>query len=329
MSDKNKILEVFYIDKYIEVFRGCPLIETEIFRDTKDPCPVFDGKLWHLYGSGGSVVEEVWHILHATAPEISGPWELRDNVKLIGVSGPHVAAPSIMFDQQEKLFHMFVQTDFLRIGGTIEHLTSSDGITFTHVDTALESISLSAESGIYDPHMTIIGGQKYLSYSAMFVVGYPEIYLAKSTTNTWYGPWERLGRIMDHSSVPIHNNPDHPDYEWGLEGSQLIELPNGNVVMNAVCFLPEGVGGTRQRIFLAVAKKVNGPYKTIGAFIEPKKSGYDSGENGHACALVYNGIFYIFYQARVWGNVVHHPPWRYCLGTMNINDLQDLTDKFI
>src|SRR5689334_20484834 len=41
-----------------------PLLEPLSVRDTKDPCPVFDGKKWHLFGSAGSVIREEWLIFH-------------------------------------------------------------------------------------------------------------------------------------------------------------------------------------------------------------------------------------------------------------------------
>jgi hypothetical protein len=227
------------------------------------------------------------------------------------------------------MFHMFVQTDFLQVGGTIEHLTSSDGIYFDRHDTAIHSLPLSRESGIYDPHAAIIKNRKYIVYSGMSAVGRPDIFLAQSTTNTWHGPWKRVGRILDHPGVPFHNLPDYPDYEWGLEGAQLIELPSGLILLNAVCFLPEGIRGTRQRIFLAVSNNIQGPYVTIGPVILPKQGGYDSGENGHATGLIEKDRLNLFYQARVWGTHIEHPPWRYSLAQIPIPDLTHYIDKNI
>lgn len=58
----------------------------------------------------------------------------------------------------------------------------------------------------------------------MSVVGQPDLYLARSRTGSWDGPWDRLGCILDHARVPGHNQIGTEDSERGLEGPQL-ELP--------------------------------------------------------------------------------------------------------
>lgn len=49
------------------------------------------------------------------------------------------------------------------------------------------------------------------------------------------------------STMPMFpsQRAEHPDYEWGIEGAQLVELPDGRVLLNATCFLPEGRRGNR------------------------------------------------------------------------------------
>src|SRR5581483_9591138 len=95
-----------------------PIIAETQFHDTKDPCPVFDGKQWHIFGSGGNVDGEQWKILHARAPAIEGPWTERRAASLVGLAGDHVCAPGVIYDAAEKQFHMFIQTDFLAADGT-------------------------------------------------------------------------------------------------------------------------------------------------------------------------------------------------------------------
>ncbi|MEO6508649.1 MAG: hypothetical protein ABIO02_01735, partial [Patescibacteria group bacterium] len=80
----------------LDIERTGPLIDTSEFEDTKDPCPVFDGKMWHIFGSGGSSQAEVWKILHATSKSIKGPWKLEEPCVLNGLIGPHVAAPGVV-----------------------------------------------------------------------------------------------------------------------------------------------------------------------------------------------------------------------------------------
>ncbi len=309
-------------------FSEAPLFETQQFHDVKDPCPVWDGNTWHIYGSGGSSQNEVWKILHITAPTLDGPWTEQQPAILEGVKGDHVAAPGIIYNPDTKLFNMFIQTDFMSLGGTIERLVSADGQFFEHTDTVLKPLENEKEAGIYDPHPAVIKGEKYLTYSGTAQIGRPDIYIAKSTNNTWKGPWERMGTILKHEEVEHHNQLNHEDYEWGLEGSQLIELPNGKVLLNAVCFLPEGARGTRQRIFFAVADNVYGPYKTLGPILTPTTEGWASGENGHASAIILDDTLHLFYQARpAHMNKINN--WRYGHAKFDVKDIMDLVDQSI
>lgn len=302
-----------------------PLLSHSPYRDTKDPCPVWDGQQWHLYGSGGSSVEEGWEILHAKAHSPRGPWQLTAPATLIGVSGPHVAAPGVVFDPQTREFHLFIQTEFLMLGGTIEHLVSADGETFLRRSTVLESLPLTTEAGIYDPHPAIINGRNMLCYSAMADVSRPDLYLAVSETNTWDGPWKREGRILAHEDVPHHNQRGSHDYEWGLEGAQLVGLPSGRVMLCAVCFLPQGDRGTRQRVFLAFGPQPKGPYYTAGAILETGYADWERGENGHAAGMVVDGSFLLFYQGREGDG----KPWQYGLAEYAVTDIEDMAEHLL
>lgn len=297
------------------VSRNGPLTHSLHFKDTKDPCPVYDGRVWHLYGSGGRKNYETWHMLHATAQTLEGPWIEQEPSLLPGaVYGASLAAPGVVFDFETSLFHMFIQTDCFALHGRIEHRVSTDGHTFILRDTILESIEETQEAGIYDPHPAIIHGQKFLVYSGMPTIGRPDIYLAKSATNTWDGPWLRMGEILNHSQVEHHNQHDHADYEWGLEGAQLLELPNGQVLLNAVCFLPDGVRGTRQRVFFALSDKPEGPYRSLGPILLPSGADWESAENGHAAVVLEGRDLHLFYQARSLTT-----PWRFGHAVLQLN----------
>lgn len=281
-----------------------PLFHPEGFDDVKDPCPVFDGRQWHVYGSGGTVSTETWRIYHATAPSLEGPWVQQPLIEL-DVEGSGVAAPGVIFDGV--VFHMFIQTEFMKSGGRCEHLTSDDGYKWNVQPTAILALPGTGEDGLYDPHPAIINGGKYIVYSAMPKfqhVPQPDVFLARSTSDSWHGPWERLGKILDHEDVYHHNSRVHPDYEWGIEGPQLVQLPDGRVMLNATCFLPDGPRGSRQRVFFAVADRVEGPYRTIGPVLDPS----EPGENGHSTVLVDGDGLTLFYQSRLrtTGN-----RWRY------------------
>lgn len=273
--------------------------------DLKDPCVVEVDGHFHVYGSIGSSRLEEWQIFHALAEHRDGPWHIQPPVQLSGLErllggdrAPHIAAPAVVYDETTAKFQMVVQTEFMAPGGKILHLVSSDGQIFTDPKIILKSITAedSCERGIYDPHFASLQGKKYLSYSGAKRIGPvgnrfmadPDIFLAVSDSESWSGPWRRQGMILSHAEVPHHNPRQHPDYEWGLEGSQLLELPGGYVLMVAVCFKPDEIQGLRQRIFFAAARQPLGPYKTLGIAIEPQSDhAWNSGENGHAMAEVF------------------------------------------
>jgi hypothetical protein len=312
------------------------LFQSNRFKDVKDPCIVFDGTGWHIYGSGGDTFPEEWEILHAVAPTIEGPWAECGKVNMRGVEGPHVAAPAVVYDPDDKLFHMAVQKDFMDIGGGIAYLVSADGHTFTKMRT-LVSPYKESEAGLYDPHFSSIKGKKYLVYSGVpvgmahasrsYAVPQPDVYLARSVTDRWSGVWKRVKAILRHEDIGWHHNHrEHPDYEWGIEGPQLLELPNGQILLNATCFIEEGRRGTRQRVFFAVADDVKGPYTSIGPVLPTTLPGlpeWENGENGHASAIVQGDELYLFYQAR--SQAVEEPkeanPWRYGIAVYRIDEL--------
>jgi hypothetical protein len=287
----------------------------------KDPALAFDGARWHLFGSGCRP-DRGPEILHCTAPALDGPWREEPTPVLHGVDHiPYACAPGVV--AEGSTFHLFLQHEFNVLGGHIEHLVSDNGgADFEAAGIALESDASTGEAGVYDPDVTEIAGERYLAYAAMSVVGQPDLYLARSLTGSWDGPWDRLGCILDHARVPCHNQLGTADYEWGLEAPQLVELPDGGVLLTAVCFLPDRPQGHRQRLLLAAAEKACGPYVVLGAAVEPSgpppRSGPTSrsqgrwgpgggGENGHGCAVLDpDGLVDLVYQERAGDGL----PWR-------------------
>ena len=279
------------------------LYEPARYPDVKDPCPVFDGRQWHLFGTGCGVPHGV-EVMHSIGPTLDGPWTELEPAVLVGVDDIEFpCAPGVIADGRR--FHMFLHHDFNILGGAVEHLVSRDGgRTFVHHDTALGSIAGSAEAGVYDPDPAEIDGDRYLTYSAMSVIGQPDLYLARSVSGSWNGPWERLGCILRHEDVECHNQLDDDDYEWGLEGAQLTELPDGTVLLTAVCFLAGRPRGERQRLLLAVADEPTGPFEVVGPIITPEGG---LGENGHGSTVIDGDQVRIVYQERAGDGY----PWHF------------------
>lgn len=313
-----------------------PLFDSVRYKDVKDPCICFDGATWHIYGSGGDTYREEWEVLHATAPSIEGPWSEADPPVLRGVDGPHIAAPGVVFDPADKLFHMAVQKDFMNTGGGLAYLVSADGHVFSKMRTLLAP-NRGEEAGLYDPHFSMIAGKLYLAYSSMpdlvehpgrpYVVPQPDVYLARSVTDRWSGEWKRMKSILRHEDIAWHHNSrEHPDYEWGIEGPQVLELPGGRILLNATCFIEEGRRGTRQRVFFALADTPLGPYTSLGPVLPttlPGVPAWENGENGHASAITLGDELYLLYQAR--SRDVPDPKeandWRYGIAVFSLADV--------
>jgi hypothetical protein len=285
--------------------------------ELKDPCAAHDGERWHLFGTG--VTPTRFEVFHATSSRLAGPWSWEPPVDVSSLRGSCVAAPGVLYD--EGRWHLFLQTTFNELGGVLEHLVSDDGgATFSHARTTLTSLPGTDESGLYDPHPCVVQGEKHLLYSAFAVIGQPEVHAARSLSGTWDGPWERLGPVLRHEDVHCHNQRGLPGYEWGLEAAQVVELADGRCVMNAVCFLPGQVPGARQRVFLAVADRITGPWEVVGPVVTPTLGG---GENGHGCLVEEHGSLFLLYQERS----LAEPRWRLALTELDLDALVDSSEE--
>jgi hypothetical protein len=280
----------------------------------KDPCPVHDSHQWHLFGTAITSPHE-FELLHAVADRIDGPWRVLDPVDVGPLEGGCVGAPGVI--AESGVLHMFLQTDYNALGGRIEHLVSSDGgQSFAHAGTALRSLPGTAEAGIYDAHPAMLWGRRFVVYSAFSVVGEPDIHLAVSESDGWDGPWHRLGPILRHEQVSCHNQLGAGDYEWGLEGAQLVELPDGRILLNAVCFLPGEPTGCRQRVFFSIGDSPVGPFDVLGPVLTPP-GGYGAGENGHATAVIHDDKVQVFLQQRP----LTGDDWHYALATADVSKI--------
>ncbi|HUR77882.1 MAG TPA: hypothetical protein VMZ22_08035 [Acidimicrobiales bacterium] len=276
---------------------------------------VHDGVRWHLFATGCGLRTGL-EIAHYTAASLDGTWSEREPVRLVGVD--HIAHPSApgVIAEGDRL-HMYLQHDFNVLGGHIEHLMSHDGgATFVRQGVALESLAGTCEAGVYDPDPAEIGGERYLTYAAMSQIGQPDIFVARSVTGEWGGPFERCGRMLGHDEVEYHNQIDDEDYEWGLEGPHLVEMPDGTVLLTAVCFLADQPRGARQRLLLATAERPTGPFELLGALIDP--AGH-LGENGHGTSVVAGNDLHVVYQERS----AAAQPWHVRHAVFDIDSLTD------
>jgi hypothetical protein len=267
------------------------------YLELKDPCPVYDGTSWHLFGTGVTAPDS-FEVFHAVADRLTGPWEFQPPVP-VPFAGSCVAAPGAVADKGR--LHLFLQTEYNVLGGRVEHLVSADGgSSFEPSGTVLTSAPEVGEPGVYDPHPALLGQRPHLVYSAFSVVGEPDVHLA--VADGWDGPWERLGPVLRHEEVEFHNQRSHDDYEWGLEGAQLLQLPGGRVLLNGVCFLTGELRGTRQRVFFATADDPLGPYAVSDPVLDP----LEPGENGHSTAVLDGEDLVLFFQERS----LRDPLWR-------------------
>ncbi len=237
--------------------------------------------------------QEGWQVLTAESKTIDGKWENRKRVRLNGVEGPRLCAPGVVYDEDDKLFHMFIQTECFDVGGKIFHLTSESGISFEYKDVALESVPGTSLAGIYDSEPALIindEGKKEYYMTFTGVEGYQEgrakggaIYLAKSE-NRWEGPWTVFeSPLFNEDQIPEHLSTRNGG-EWVPEGGKIVQTGSHEFWFYGVCFT-KGEEGNRQRGFLAVADDIKGPWKSLG-LLAPKG---DKGETGHGTISIEKG----------------------------------------
>ena len=96
----------------LTVVRHGVLYDPRRYPDVKDPSLVFDGRRWHLFGTGCGVARGA-EVLHSTAPALGGPWREEPPPVLHGVD--HIVsrtAPGVVAEGHR--LHLFLQQHFTR-----------------------------------------------------------------------------------------------------------------------------------------------------------------------------------------------------------------------
>lgn len=281
------------------------------YPDLKDPSPLFDGKVWHIYATGPGGAQS-YGVSHLVSESIDGPWRFGQPVQLVNLYIPpmdhssEVCAPGVCYDSTSGSYEMFIHTHFDVTGGVINHLVSQDGVVFVQQDVAIVSKPDSFHAGVYDPQPAVVNGKKYLTYTAFKRPAHGNVLLAESVNGQWCTEWEHHGLILSHKKMTKYQNQHTDiDYEWGLEGAQLLELHKGALLMIGSCFLPHKEQGRRQRLFFAVGHKIKGRYHILGTLNEIYQEDEEITETGHGGGIVVGNYLYVFYQARGVNT-----PWR-------------------
>jgi len=270
--------------------RRLPLaLDPTPYPDVKDPCPVLVAGTWHLFATGCRALGG-WDVLHAVAAAPGGPWRLLAPSRVDGVHGTGVCAPGVTVEGD--VLHLWLQTDFAAPGARVEHCVSSDGgATFVRVGTA---VAPTPPSGAYDGQPAWVHGRRWLAWAQFDTVGRTELWAAAA--DGWDGPWAGAAPLLRLTDVGWQARPGSPSYEWGLEGPQLLELLDGRVLLVAVGFRRRGRSGTRQRLLLAVAPAVEGPWEVLPPPLHGP--GAWGGENGHGTGYLVDGRVELLLQER-------------------------------
>jgi hypothetical protein len=314
LSDKSHELPVVRLKKHVAKHY-----------EIKDPSvvQVADDKFL-MYASIGNSLNQEWLVGRFEADNPRGPWTEIEPVNFVNIKGPQLCAPAVTVDRQsgQQTYHMYIQTACFEENGVIMRASSTDGQTFLGDTKPLISKDSVVQGpvpvvGVYDVGVSSIRqGQEELLcmlYSGYRRVGCGDLFMS---TKTNQGEWVGGNCILPQEQVPFHNHPDSEFFEWGLEGAKLVQLADDCFMLIGVCFvpLPHTYAGKRQRVFIAIARSINGPFTPIGTPFEPISVSGKSGENGHPDTLIIGDTMWIFYQERLGTN----EPWHLRLTSYKI-----------
>ncbi len=92
-----------------------PLFDPRALDDVKDPAPCSTGGSGICSAQAGRSRPKRGKFSTRPHQRAKGPWTEHDLIEL-GIPGSGVAAPGVVF--HGGVFHMFIQTEFMRSGGT-------------------------------------------------------------------------------------------------------------------------------------------------------------------------------------------------------------------
>lgn len=292
------------------------------FLEIKDPSIVsLTPEKYIMYASIGDSRTQNWIVGRFISSHPAGPWQEISPVKFIGISGPQLCAPAVIYEEKDsiKRFTMYIQTACFEENGVIAEASSEDGETFSGVSASVVSRETIDEEdkkstnviGVYDAgisEVTIDGEERLVMlFSGYRRVGCGDIYMSWKGKNAPGSDWTIGKRILAQEEVPFHNKPDYEAFEWGLEGAKIIQVSPKCFLMICVCFLPlpNQYLGSRQRVFFAASTSIHGPFIPIGTPFQPQKYETNAGEHGHPDTIIIGNDLWIIYQERKGSN----QPW--------------------
>jgi hypothetical protein len=184
--------------------------------------------------------------------------------------------------------------------------------------------------GVYDAGYSEINFedqlQECLMLSGYRSIGCGDLYMSRKPVDSTDSSWPEAKLIMAQESLPFHNHPGYEHYEWGLEGAKIVSLDKNVFLLVGVCFkpLPAEFKGTRQRIFFALSKHIDGPYQPWSLPLEETKEA-KLGEHGHPDVVIEDGMVKLFYQHRLGDNA----PWYLRLAQYSKEELRFEAETFL
>lgn len=278
--------------------------------EIKDPSLVkVSDNEYYLFASIGNSVTQRWQVGRFQASDPTGKWTELAPAYFTNLNGPQLCAPAVTYQQtsnRQPSWEMYIQTACFEEDGQIVRATSTDGQHFVGQSQPVVTRADIADSpqpvvGVYDVAISEVqvANQELLCllYSGYRQVGCGDIYASYKPKTATDQAWSKGQLLLAQEQVPFHNAPRDEHFEWGLEGAKLIQLAADCFVLIGVCFLPQGAGasGTRQRVFLAAASQLSGPYLPLGLPFRPSQG---QGENGHPDTLIEGNQLWVIYQER-------------------------------